>query len=147
MQPNNLQFLERCIHALELVGRLSGAGLDFVFKGGASLVLLLDPVRRLSIDVDIATSEPIERIKAVLDQVAKNKPPFRAWEHQAKRDRDAPPTRHFKIYFPSAAGQVAESFILLDVITTAHNYPVTDRRAIAASFVRLEEDDAIQSGI
>lgn len=140
VQPNNLQFLERCIHALELVGRLSGAGLDFVFKGGTSLVLLLNPVRRLSIDVDIATPEPIERIKAVLDQVAKNKPPFRAWEHQVKRDRDAPPTRHFKIYFPSAAGQVAESYILLDVITTPHNYPLTERRSIAAPFVRLEAE-------
>ena len=108
VQPNNLQFLERCIHALELVGRLSDAGLDFVFKGGTSLVLLLNPVRRLSIDVDIATSESIERIKAVLDQVAAGRPPFLRYEHQTKRDRDAPPTRHFKIYFPAAAGQVAE---------------------------------------
>lgn len=140
VRPENLQFLERCIHALELVSRLSEAGLDFVFKGGTSLVLLLNPVRRLSIDVDIATPEPIERIKAVLDQVAKERPPFSRYEHQEKRDRDAPPTRHFKIYFPSVAGQVAESYILLDALTDGHGYPVTERRVIAAPFVRTEAE-------
>ncbi len=140
VRPENLQFLERCIHALELVSRLSGAGLDFVFKGGTSLVLLLNPVRRLSIDVDIATPEPLERIKAVLDQVAKERPPFSHYEHQEKRDRDAPPTRHFKIYFPSVAGQVAESYVLLDVLTDAHGYPVTERRSVTTSFVQPVED-------
>jgi hypothetical protein len=48
--PKNL---EKCILALELVGRMQEAGLNFVFKGGTSLVLLFSPVRRLSIDVDI----------------------------------------------------------------------------------------------
>ncbi len=143
VQPNNLHLLERCIHALELVGRLSDAGLDFVFKGGTSLVLLLNPIRRLSIDVDIATPEPIERIKAILEQVALNRPPFLRYEHQEKRDRDAPPPRHFKIYFRSVAGVQAESYILLDVMTTAHSYPVTERRSIAAAFIRLEADSQV----
>ncbi|HEY4248450.1 MAG TPA: nucleotidyl transferase AbiEii/AbiGii toxin family protein [Lacunisphaera sp.] len=143
VRPNNLQFLERCIHALELVSRLSDADLDFVFKGGTSLVLLLNPVRRLSIDVDIATTEPIERIKAVLNQVAMYRPPFLRYEHQEKRDRDAPPTRHFKVYFNSAAGQQAESYVLLDVITTGHSYPVTERRSIAAPFIKLETDSHV----
>jgi hypothetical protein len=40
--------LEKCILALELVSRLSAAGLDFVFKGGTCLVLHLQPIRRLS---------------------------------------------------------------------------------------------------
>ncbi len=143
IRPENLQFLERCIHALELVGRLSDAGLDFVFKGGTSLVLLLNPVRRLSIDVDIATPESLERIKAVLDQVAVGRPPFPRYEHLSKKDRDAPPTRHFKIYFPSAAGQVAESYVLLDVLAGAHGYPATERRAVAAPFIRLETDSQV----
>jgi hypothetical protein len=143
VQPNNLHLLERCIHALELVGRLSDAGLDFVFKGGTSLVLLLNPIRRLSIDVDIATPEPIERIKAVLDQIAVNRPPFLRYEHQERRDRDAPPTRHFKIHFASAAGPQATSYILLDVITSAHSYPATQRRSVAAPFIKLEADSQV----
>ncbi|MDO8541622.1 MAG: nucleotidyl transferase AbiEii/AbiGii toxin family protein [Opitutaceae bacterium] len=140
VQQANLHLLERCIHALELVGRLSDAGLNFVFKGGTSLVLLLQPVRRLSLDVDIATPEPIERIKAMLDQVATNQPPFLRYEHQTKRDRDAPPTKHFKIFFRSVAGPQPESYVLLDVITTGHRYAVTAKRSIAAPFIRLESD-------
>jgi len=58
----NAQIFERCVHALELVERLSQAGLDFIFKGGTSLILHLEPVRRLSVDVDIACLEPLERV-------------------------------------------------------------------------------------
>jgi len=43
--------LEKCIHALTLVAALSEEGLEFVFKGGTSLMLHLNPVRRLSIVV------------------------------------------------------------------------------------------------
>jgi hypothetical protein len=143
VQSHNLHLLERCIHALELVGRLSDAGLDFVFKGGTSLVLLLNPIRRLSIDVDIATPEPIERIKAVLDQIAVNRPPFLRYEHQERRDRDAPPTRHFKIHFSSVAGHQVESYILLDVITGAHGYAATERRSVATPFIKLEADSQV----
>jgi hypothetical protein len=50
----NAQIFERCVHALELVGRLAEAKLDFIFKGGTSLILHLEPVRRLFVDVDIA---------------------------------------------------------------------------------------------
>ena len=53
----NAQIFERCVHAFELVGRLAEAKLDFIFKGGTSLILHLEPVRRLSVDVDI-TSTP-----------------------------------------------------------------------------------------
>ena len=109
VQPANLHLLERCIHSLELVGRLSDAGLDFVFKGGTSLVLLLQPVRRLSIDVDIATPEPIERIKAVLDQVADNQPPFLRYEHargvSGAENQLMPPIRirrHYLIHWNQA---------------------------------------------
>jgi hypothetical protein len=40
--------LEKCVHALTLVAALSEEGLDFVFKGGTSLMLHLNPVRRLA---------------------------------------------------------------------------------------------------
>ena len=32
-------------------------GLDFIFKGGTSLVLLLNDLKRFSVDVDIITVE------------------------------------------------------------------------------------------
>ena len=46
--------LEKSIHALELVGLLASKEIPFSFKGGTCMLLLLDKIRRLSIDVDIA---------------------------------------------------------------------------------------------
>ena len=45
--------VEKVIRAMLLVEELAKSGLSFIFKGGTSLMLLLDNVRRLSIDVDI----------------------------------------------------------------------------------------------
>lgn len=47
-QAQDLQTLEKCALALELVGRLRKEGLDFIFKGGTSLMLLFDAPRRPS---------------------------------------------------------------------------------------------------
>jgi len=46
--------LEKSIHAVELVGLLAQKEIPFSFKGGTCMLLLLDKIRRLSIDVDIA---------------------------------------------------------------------------------------------
>jgi hypothetical protein len=77
--------VDKCIRALALVARLSEAGLDFVFKGGTSLMLHLNPVRRLSIDVDIASLEPLDWVREVLSRIADGQP-FIRWEHQDWRD-------------------------------------------------------------
>ena len=52
----NLQLLEKTIGALYLVENLANNGLDFIFKGGTSLVLLLNDLKRFSVDVDIIAS-------------------------------------------------------------------------------------------
>ncbi len=54
------------IHALSLVEQLSSQGLDFVFKGGTSLILLLDDAGRFSIDIDIVTTAAREDIEKAL---------------------------------------------------------------------------------
>ena len=59
---------EEAVHCLELVAELVEAGLDFQFKGGNSLLLILPEPKRFSIDVDIATDEPRERIEECLDR-------------------------------------------------------------------------------
>lgn len=45
--------LEKMIYALHLLERLRANGLNFIFKGGTSLVLLLEEGSRFSIDIDI----------------------------------------------------------------------------------------------
>jgi len=52
MGCRNPVMLEKSIIALQLLGHLAESGLPIQFKGGTSLLLRLNPIRRLSIDVD-----------------------------------------------------------------------------------------------
>lgn len=138
----NAQIFERCVHALELVGRLAEAKLDFIFKGGTSLILHLEPVRRLSVDVDIACLEPLERVVEVLNQVIA--PPFTRWEHQDWRDGENPPTKYFKICYPTQIGPAMEMHIQLDVLVEKSPYPVVEEREIRTSFIEVEKPVAVK---
>lgn len=60
------------IRALALVEALVIEGLDFTFKGGTSLILILDRPYRLSIDADIITIESKEKVIEVLNKVNGN---------------------------------------------------------------------------
>ena len=63
---------EKMIFALHLVELLAGSQLNFVFKGGTSLVLLLKEARRFSVDVDIVTNAKKGDIENVLDEIVSN---------------------------------------------------------------------------
>ena len=101
LKARDLGTLEKCVIALELVGRLQQAGLNFIFKGGTSLLLHLPEPRRLSIDVDIICLDGAEKLKEVLESIGKEAP-FTKWEHQKHRDREAPPTQHYQVYYTPA---------------------------------------------
>lgn len=140
LRARDLRTLEKNILALELVSRLRREGLEFIFKGGTSLALFFDSVRRLSIDVDILSLEPIEHLKAVLDQATTERPPFIGYEHQERRDREAPPTVHFRIPYRSALDPGGVHSIQLDVITAESLYAVTEEKVLRASFFEIDEE-------
>ena len=50
------KLVEKVVYAFGLLEQLKQAGLDFIFKGGTSLLLLTDPPSRFSIDIDIIFS-------------------------------------------------------------------------------------------
>jgi hypothetical protein len=50
------ELAQRAIYALGLVEVLRKVGLDFVFKGGSSMMLLFETPKRLSTDADILVS-------------------------------------------------------------------------------------------
>ena len=54
---NNVSNLEKAIFALEYLGQLQDVGLDFIFKGGSAVQILLGSKwNRLSVDIDICTN-------------------------------------------------------------------------------------------
>ena len=129
--------VEKCIHALALVGRLAEAGLNFVFKGGTSLMLHFEPARRLSIDVDIASLEPLDRVRAVLNSIVDGQP-FLQWDHQDWRDAENPPTKYFRLAYRSPLNPDREGGIQLDVLVTESPHPVIEEREVRARFIEVE---------
>jgi Nucleotidyl transferase AbiEii toxin, Type IV TA system len=60
--------LKKTIRAFALLVALAARGMDFVFKGGTSLLLRLPRIRRLSIDVDILCPESTGKLDPLLGE-------------------------------------------------------------------------------
>lgn len=114
---NNPILLEKAIVALQLVGHLVEAGLPFQFKGGTSLLLLLNPIRRLSIDADIVTQATPQELEKILSHVGGLRPFTRA-EPDPQRNQELPPKKHYQLLYPSVlpAPRDFNSHVLLDVL-------------------------------
>jgi hypothetical protein len=106
---------EQAVHCLELVAELSHAGLSYQFKGGNSLLLILDKPRRFSIDVDVATDEPRERIEECLDTIVREHGVFKRWDKRPHKTKPWLPIASYYLFFDSRFAEPAETNIMLDV--------------------------------
>ena len=119
----NPPVLEKMIYALSLVEQLVLENLDFIFKGGTSLILLQNDFNRFSIDVDIITSETNERIEEVLERICK-KGIFSSFSLDDRKSNIGKiPKSHYKIQFNSLYN-IQSSFIFLDVLFEKSPYPI-----------------------
>jgi len=125
--------LEKTAYCLELVSYLVDSDLDFIFKGGTSLLLILPEPRRLSIDVDIASDCTKKDIKDILNNMIPNNHFIDFEEDVREGDRhDMIPKAHFKIYFNSEVSGDQTS-ILLDVVFQETHY-AEEMRSIVSPF-------------
>jgi len=65
----DLKLMEKVIKAFSLLEQLRMVGLDLVFKGGTSLILLNDKPKRFSIDIDIICNVNPEMLPELFDKV------------------------------------------------------------------------------
>lgn len=110
--------IEKMIMALTLVENLRLSGLDFIFKGGTSLTLLLGKPSRFSIDIDIVLAKSqnlLPFFESVVDQGA-------FYRYEENRRPGELPKQHYKFFFHSVI-QNKESHILLDILFDEHPYP------------------------
>lgn len=118
------KILEKVIYAFTLLEQLKTAGLDFIFKGGTSLLLLTPIPRRFSIDIDIITEVTIDALLPSLDKVVAMGI-FSKWvdDNERKHAIDAP-VGHYKFYYTSKINsKYGDEPILLDVLFTPNPYP------------------------
>jgi hypothetical protein len=130
--------LERTIYAFGLLEAIKSAGLPFIFKGGTSLLLLLDEPRRLSTDIDIIV-EPGTDVDEFI-QRAGTIFPFLSVEEKIRKVSNNIKKRHFRFYFQSPrTGR--EINILLDVVFEHNPYTAVEEKPIHNSLLVSEGSD------
>lgn len=110
------------------------SGLDFVFKGGTSLILLFSSPGRFSIDVDIVTPAARQTIERILESIC-HENPFCAFKLSEQRSYKAGvPKAHYSLSYRSdLTGK--EDYILLDILLGAHSYPSLLEKPILAEWI------------
>ncbi len=131
--------IERSLYAFGLLEALRTVGIPFCFKGGTSLMLLLDTPARLSTDIDILV-EPgtdighyIEMASAIF--------PFVSKTEDIRKRRGNLIKRHFKFFYYSPV-QSKLFYILLDVVYSHIPYAQTIEKEIKNDLLLTYGDNA-----
>ena len=129
--------LEKMIYALHLLEQLKSNGLDFVFKGGTSLVLLLDEGNRFSIDIDIISNTRRGDLESILNKVVESSH-FIEWKLDEQRSyQPGIPKAHYKFTFPTKLH--GSGTVLLDALIDDPVYPELTKKPVAAKWIETDE--------
>jgi len=146
---NDPTIMESMVHALYLLEQLKLTGLDFIFKGGTSLVLLMEQPRRFSVDIDIIVSPSLqrERLEEYLSSIVGVSSFLRMEFDERRSYKPGIPKAHYKFIFSSnfstrnKDGDVIsnpEREILLDIHFSENRYPILVERPIQTEWLIQE---------
>lgn len=138
--------MESMIRALYLLEQLQLTGLDFVFKGGTCLVLLLEQPKRFSVDIDIIVNPEItrEKLEEYLSGIVETNAFIRMEVDERRSYKEGIPKAHYKFIYQSnvstksKAGEIIEKperEILLDVLFAEHPYPTIIQKPIMTEWL------------
>lgn len=145
--------MESMIYALYLLEHLQLTGLDFIFKGGTSLILLLEEPKRFSVDIDIIISPKFSReeLENYLSKIIESSV-FTRMELDEKRSYNGDiPKAHYKFIYNSnfpnrnKEGNIIsnpEREILLDVLLADNHYPTVNERTLETDWL-LQTDKPV----
>jgi len=128
--------IEKAIYAFELLGNLVENGLNLVFKGGTSLMLLIPDLKRFSIDLDVITNEDDKKLEEIFNTLMKQRI-FNRWEEDKRIPNHKIPKRHYKFYYNSPT-QNTESYVLLDILLVEQPFAKTIQMPIIQPFFEVE---------
>ena len=91
--------LERTVFAFGLLEAIRSVGMPFIFKGGTSLLVMLDEPRRLSTDIDIIVGRDTD-VDGYIEKAGKIFP-FVSVDEQKRKGLNDIEKRHFRFHFIS----------------------------------------------
>lgn len=119
----SLGVFEMTMYAFGLLERLAQSKLDFVFKGGTSLMLLLPEPRRVSTDIDILV-KPGTRLDDRIKDIQHQFPLLRV-SRESDDSKNGVRIAHYAFSCPPLYGRRAT--VLLDVYFGSNPYRLTHR--------------------
>ncbi len=129
--------VEKVIRALLLLEGLVKQPLQFVFKGGTALMLLLNSTKRLSIDIDIILPQEPENLEELLSAIVKEQG-FLKWELQHRNTQFEIKKEHYKFFYrPLHKTNKVEEYVLLDVLFEEVNYSKIISKPIQSDFIPI----------
>lgn len=146
--------MEAMIYALYLLEQLKLTDLEFIFKGGTSMVLLLNQPKRFSVDIDIILKPSVtqEILEIQLSKITASSA-FTGMELDKKRSYQAGiPKAHFKFSYESNVGtrdkdgnviSHPQREILLDIVFEKNPYPESIMLPIETEWL-LQEGETVR---
>jgi len=129
--------IEKVTQALTLLAALNKSNLQFIFKGGTALMLMLHKPSRLSIDIDIIVPDSGIDLDAIFEIIVSSG----IFVRYSKQNRFVFGTiekAHYKFYYtPAFQTHSYEEYILLDVLFEKNPYSRTVQTAIQSPFIKL----------
>lgn len=130
--------IEKIIRALTLVEQLKIKGLDFIFKGGSSLLLLLKEINRFSIDIDIVIPGSPGNLAEIFDAIVDDGL-FSRYEEDKRIIGTSVPKAHFKFFYNSVLNiSEQNAVVLLDILFEANPYYRTVSLPVESPFTSTE---------
>ncbi|MBP5631208.1 MAG: nucleotidyl transferase AbiEii/AbiGii toxin family protein [Clostridia bacterium] len=130
--------IERAIYAFGLLEAIASVGMPFCFKGGTSLMLILDKPARLSTDIDVIV-EPGTDVDGYIEKASSIFPFVDKFE-DIRKGRNGIVKRHFKFTYHSPVRN-KEFYILLDVVFSRIPYAKTMRKEIKNDLLLTTENN------
>jgi hypothetical protein len=146
--------MEAMIYALYVLEHLKKTDLEFIFKGGTSLVLLMDQPKRFSVDIDIIIKPSVtkEILETHLSKITSSSA-FTGMELDERRSyQDGIPKAHYKFFYTSnivakdIEGNVISNpqrEILLDIVFEDDPYPKTVKKPIETEWL-IQEGESVE---
>ena len=132
--------LEKMIYALHLLEQLKVNGLDFTFKGGTSLLLLLAEGNRFSIDIDIICSTNRDELEKILVKVVEISK-FKSFELDKFRSyKPGVPIAHYIFDYDSVSRTKYSGRIQLDILIEDSIYPEMIEKTVTTKWIETESD-------
>ncbi len=135
--------VEKVIRSLLLIEGLTRQNLDFVFKGGTALMLLMNSTKRLSIDVDIILPVLPGNFDEILNKVVLDQS-FTRFEQQQRKTNSKIKKAHYRFYYEAAfKTKSPEEKVLLDILFEDINYQEVIKLPIESGFLKAESKPSL----